>query len=119
PVDVLLELPAEPRLADAGDPADEQDLGSLLVRGAVEQLLDEPQLPLAPDERRFESARTARTLRARDHAKGTPEGYGLGLSLQYVLAGVVIGDRGLRRAPGRLSDEHGAGLRCALDRRGG
>jgi hypothetical protein len=36
-----------------------------------------------------------------------------------LLARVVVRDRGLRGALGRLADEHCARLRCALDARGG
>ena len=57
PVDVLLELPGEPRLADAGDAVDRDELRAALVGGGVEELLDEPQLAVSADERRLEARR--------------------------------------------------------------
>src|SRR5437773_929895 len=85
----------------------------------MEELLHEPQLSVTADERRLESACPERALGACDHPQGAPEENGLGFSLQLVLAGVVVGDRGLRGALGRIADEHGAGLCSALDARGG
>jgi hypothetical protein len=70
PVHVLVELPAEPRLADAGDPVTDE-CALLLVRRRVEELLDEAKLAVAADERRLEAcgsqcaAAPAATRRAR------------------------------------------------------
>jgi hypothetical protein len=41
-VEVLLELPGEPRLADAGDADDRDEVRLALLRRAVEMLLHEP-----------------------------------------------------------------------------
>ena len=51
PVDVLLELPGQPGLADAADALDRDQPGPALLRGGVEQLLDQAQLPLPAGER--------------------------------------------------------------------
>ena len=65
PVDVLLELPGEARLADPGDAGDRDELRLALLRRRVEELLDEPQLAVAADERRLEPDRLERAAAAR------------------------------------------------------
>ena len=118
-VDVLLELPGKPGLADARNAGDEGELGALFVRRIVEQLLHEPELSIPADEWRFEAARAEQSLRPCDDPQRAPEGHGLGLPLELMLPGVVVGDRGLRGALGGLADEHCARLRDALDPRSG
>src|SRR5689334_25438599 len=59
-VDVLLELPRETRLADPRDPDDGDEMRLALFGARVEELLDEPQLPVASDERRLEALRLQR-----------------------------------------------------------
>ena len=82
-------------------------------------VLDLPQLAVAADERRLEARPLQRPLSSRDDAQRPPERHGLGLALELERAGVGVGDRSLGRAPGRLADEHGAGLGGRLDARGG
>ena len=118
PVDVFLELPRQPRLADPGDPVDEHELRAALVGGGVEELLDESQLAVPTDERRFEAGRAERASRSGDDAERTPQLDRLGLALERVQAGVVVGHGGLGRPLRRLADEHGPGLGRALDPRG-
>ena len=81
----------------------------------MEQLLHEPQLAVAADERRLEPDRPQRALPARGHAKRPPELHRLGLAFQLVLADLLVGDRRLRRASRRFADEHLPGLRGGLD----
>ncbi len=114
-VDVLLELPRESRLADARDTGDEHELSTLLLLGGVEEILDELQLAVATHERRFETGGAHRAAPARDDAQRAPELHRLGLALQLVLAGVLVGDRRLGGALGCVAREHGAGLGCRLD----
>ena len=64
-VEVLVELPREPRLADAGDAGHRDEVRLLLVRGGVEELLDLAQLAVAADERRLEALRLERAAQAR------------------------------------------------------
>ena len=90
---------------------------ALLGRG-VEEVLDQPQLALAADERRLEPGRAHRAAAARDDAQGAPERHRLRLALQLVRPGVLVGDRRLGRPLRRLADEHGAGLGRRLDARG-
>ena len=54
PVEVLVELPPEPRLADPGDAGDRNEVGLALFRRGMEELLHLPQLAVAADERRLE-----------------------------------------------------------------
>jgi hypothetical protein len=53
-VEVLVELPGEPRLADPGDAADGDELRLALLGARVEDVLDLPQLAVAADERRLQ-----------------------------------------------------------------
>ena len=118
-VDVLLELPAEPRLADAGDAGDRRRAARLRSSARrVEQLLDEAQLAVAADERRLETGRLRWPPRAGDDAQRAPQPDRLGLALELVLARVLEHDRRLGRAPRRLADEQRAGLGRCLDARG-
>ena len=118
PVDVLLQLPREPRLADPGDAQDRDQAGAPLVARGVEEVLHEPELALAADERRFQPGRASLPAAVRSHALRLPEWHGLGLALERVLAGVRIGDRGLARPPRALADEHRPGLGRRLHARG-
>ena len=116
-VDVLLELPRQPRLADSRHPGDEDELGAPLLRGCMEQIFDELKLAVAADERSLEPGRAHRAATAGDHAQCPPELHRLGLALQLVQAGVVVGDRRLGRPLGRLACEDGTGLGGRLDPR--
>jgi hypothetical protein len=90
-----------------------------LVGARVEQLLDQPQLAVAPDERRLEPVRLQLAARPGDDAQRAPELHGLRLPLQLVRAGVLEGDRRLRGAPRRVADEQRPRLGGSLDPRGG
>ena len=92
-------------------PDDRDEVRLALVGARVEELLDEAQLAVAADERRLEAGRLERPAAARDDAQRAPERHRLGLALQLVLAGVLVGDRRLRRAPRGLADEDGARAR--------
>ena len=64
-VDVLQELPGEAALADAGRPGDRHEPRAALAGGRVEQVLEQPQLVVAADERRLEAVARVRGRRAR------------------------------------------------------
>jgi hypothetical protein len=85
----------------------------------MEELLHEAQLAFASDERALEAGGTEGAFRPGHHAHRAPELDGLGLALELVPAGVLIGDCGLRCALRRVAHQHGARLRDALDSRGG
>ncbi len=88
-------------------PDDRDEPRALLPRGRVVQVLEQPQLVVAADERRLERlAATAAPLgddpqrdEGRDRAR---------LALERLLAGGLEGDRPRGRSPGRLADEHGS-----------
>jgi hypothetical protein len=114
-VEVLVELPRQARLADAGDPGRGDEVRLPVVRGGVEELLHEPELPVAPHERRLEPGRFELTTRTCDDPERTPELHRFRLSFQLVRARVLECDRLLRRASRRLADEQRPGLRHGLD----
>ena len=118
-VEVLVELPREARLADAGDAGDGDEVGFLLLGRNVEEILDLPQLAVASDERCFETVRLERAAQAGDDALRLPERGQALLALELERAGVLVDDRLLRRAARRVADEHGAGVGGRLHARGG
>ena len=118
-VDVLLELPGQARLADPGHADHGDEARPPVVPGRVEQVLDEPELAVAPDERRLEPGRAPLAAPRPDHSRRTPELDRLRLALHLVRAGVLVDDRRLRGPLGRLADEDGARLRRALHPRRG
>jgi hypothetical protein len=84
PVEVLVELPREPGLSDPGDPGDRDQMRPPVVRGRVEEFLDQLQLPLATDERRLQTDRFE-CARSTGHDPQSPEERdGLRLPLQLV-----------------------------------
>src|SRR5205085_11129092 len=105
----------EARFADPGDAHRRDEVGGALLGGGVEELLDEPELAVAPDERRLEACRLERASPARGHAHRTEELGGLLLALQLMRARVLVDDRQLARTARRLPDEHGARSGGGLD----
>ena len=115
PVDIFLELPCETRLSDAADPDNRDEMRPAVFRGGVVELLDQPQLAVASDERRLETAGLRRSADQADDPHCLPELDRLGLALERVAARALEDDRGFRRALRRLADEDGAGLGRRLD----
>src|SRR5438270_8827828 len=114
-VEVLLELPGEARLADAGDADDRDEVRLPFLRRAVEVLLHEAQLSRPADERRLELARGPRASADRGDSESPEERERLGLALQLVLARRLVRDRRRRGAPGRIADEDGSRSCRSLD----
>ena len=77
------------------DPDDGDEARALVVRGRVEEILDEPELAVASDERRLETDRTSLASSRADDPRGSPELDRLCLPLQLVRARVLVGDRRL------------------------
>src|SRR5206468_8756464 len=96
PVEVLVELPGEARLADARDSRDRHEVCLLVVGGCVEEILDLPQLAVAPDEGRFEALRLERTTQPRDDTLGSPERRQSLLPFELERSGFFVDDRLLR-----------------------
>ena len=117
-VEVLVELPGEPRLADAGDAGDREQMRLVLVGAGVEELLREPQLAVAADERRLEALRLQSAGPTGGHAESTPELHRLRLALQLVETRVGVRDRRFRCPPCRIADEHRVRIGCTLHTRG-
>ena len=78
----------------------------VLVGASVEELLREPQLAVAADERRLEALRLQSAGPSGGHADGTPELHRLRLALQLVETRVGVRDRRFRCPPCRIADEH-------------
>src|SRR5437588_11264865 len=93
PVHVLLELPRQPRLADAGDPDDREQMTLALVRARMEELLREAHLPLTPDERRFEAARSHEAFPCRNHPHRPPKWDRFGFSFEDLRVELLVSDR--------------------------
>ena len=119
PVEVLVELPREPRLADPGDPGDRDQLRPPLLRADVEQILDLAQLAVAADERRLQPLRLQRRRPPRDDAQRAPQRRLTLLALELEAARGLVDDRALGRPPRRLADEDRSGLRHRLHARRG
>ena len=119
PVEVLVELPREPRLADPGDAHRGDEMRGALLGGGVEELLDESQLAVSSDERRLESGGLERPATAGCDAQCAEELRCLFLALQLVHAGVLVDDGELARAAGGVAHEHRARVGCGLDPRRG
>jgi hypothetical protein len=52
------ELPGQARLADAPDPAHREQVGPAVLGARVEEILQQAELPVAPDERRLQADRS-------------------------------------------------------------
>ncbi len=121
PVDVLEELPTEARLPDAGKADDREQARRALLAGRVQELLDQSQLPVASDERRFQSGRAERPSGRRNDALRSPQTLRFRLSLELVHPSVLVSDRGFRGDASPVTDIDSSGLsrclhaRCSVD----
>ncbi len=118
PVDVLLELPGEPGLADARDAGDRDDLRLPLLCRGVEELLHQTQLAVAADERRFQAEGLERASPPRGHPHRPEEREGLGLALELMQTRLLVGDCRLACSLRRLAHEHSSGPCNRLHARG-
>ena len=119
PIEVLVELPREARLADAGNPRHRNQVCLALVGGRMEELLDPAKLAVTPDEGGLEALRLQRASKARNDAARLPQRDGLLLALELEGPGLLVDDRLLGGAPRRLADVDGAGLGGSLHTRSG
>ena len=113
-VEVLLELPGEAALAHAAAAEDRDVPDAPLAARGVEEVLEQPELHVAADERRLEALGPAPPAALGDDANGPPCRHRRLLALEGLLAGGLEGD-GPRRGPERrFADEdgprHGGGL---------
>ena len=115
-VDVLQELPGEAGLADPGRADDAHEARPLLAAGRMEEVLEQPELVVAADERGLERLAPVPAADLGHDSQGAPGGDGGRLALERLLAGLLEGDRPRRGPLGRLADEDGAGLGDRLER---
>ena len=93
-------------------PDDRDELGAAVLGRGVEEVLDQPQLAVAADERRLETGRLElRPPRRRPRAERAKSGTGSALPFSSCAPASLVRDRRLRGAPRRLADEHRARAR--------
>ena len=114
PIDVLEELPCQPAFADPALACDRDEPDPPFACGGVVEVLQQAELVVAADERRFERCRSSSAAALSDHAQGAPRRDGRRLALEELLAGLLEGDRARGGVHGGLADEHGAGRRGGL-----
>jgi len=117
-VDVLQELPRQARLADPSDPDHGEQVRAALVGARVEEILQQPELAVAADERRLEPGGPELAAAERDHANRAREVDRLGLPLELVCARVLVDERGFGHVARGLRHEHRARLGGGLHARG-
>ena len=118
PVDVFVQLPDQPGLPDAADPLHGDQMDLPVVRGIVEELLDQSKLrsrPVKGGSIAVDRPAPAET----DDPHGSPEIDAACLAFQLERAGRLVGDHGVGRPHRGFADEDGAGLGDRLDARGG
>ena len=108
-VEVLLEFPGEPTLADTTGPDDRHVSDSTIAARVVEQVLEEAQILIATDERRFERISPAASAAFGDHAHGAPRRDWCDLALEKLVARGLEYDCLRRGSEGRLANQHGPG----------
>ena len=113
-VDVLLELPDQPALADAARAGDRDEARPPIAADGVELLLQLPQLLVAADERCLEGVGASVAAALRDDAERLPRRDGAGLALERVVADRLEDDRALGRARVASPTRTVPGLRHAL-----
>ena len=111
-VEVLEELPGEPRLPDAARADHAHETRPALPARGLEQVLELAELLVPADERRLERVAPVPSRRA-GRRRGRPARPGPvpSLPLSVVLARVLEHDRARRGPLGRLAHEHGPGRR--------
>ena len=124
PVDVLLELPGQPALADPARAGDRDEPGPAVPAGRRDQVLEQAQLLVPADERRLGQVGPAPTPALGHDAQRPIGGDRRRLALERLVAGLLEGDRRAGGAHRRLADEDraragrptGAGPPCSRGR---
>ena len=96
PVDVLVELPQQARLADSGGAIHGHQPRRAALERTVEELLQQPQIGVAADQRGLDATLSLGSAEAGDHTRRPPQVNRLGLAFDGVVAGVLVGDRRAR-----------------------
>ena len=110
PVGVLLELPAQPRLAHPGRAGHQHQPRHPPVRRRMKQVLDRAQLRVPAGQRRLQPVHPLAPAHRRQHPGRPPQTLRLGLALQRVLPGIGEPDRAARQPLRRPVDQHRARL---------
>jgi hypothetical protein len=114
-VHVLLELPRQARLADAGDAGHGHEVGASLLDAGVEEVLHETELEVPADPGWLEGVGAPDAPSDRNNPERAPHGDGVALALQLEGLKGLVGDRRLTGVAGALCHQHGAGRRGGLD----
>ena len=113
-VDVLLELPAQPRLAHPGRAGHQHQPRHPPLRRGVEQLLDRAQLRVPSGQRGLQPVDPLAAAHSSQHPGSPPQALRLGLALQRVLPRIGEPDRAgsqsLRRHVGQYMPGFGGRL---------
>ena len=118
-IEVLLELPGQPALADPARSGHRHEPRLAVASGRAYEILQQAQLFVAAHEWRFRHVRAALSTALGHDPQGAPGGDGARLALEDLLPGLFERDRRRRQAMGRLTDEHGSGRGSALEPGGG
>ncbi len=118
PVDVLLELPDEPALADAGLPEDRDEPDRALLADGMKELLDDAERAVPADQRSLgQLAPSEPAAEGHDLAR-LPGLDRLALAPQRPVAGRLEGDRPRRDPMGGVVDQDRPGSGRGLESRG-
>ena len=104
----------QPGLADSGRPDDADHPQALFAAGGMEQVLEEPELLLAADERRLQRFSLVAPATLGDNAQRAPRRDRGLLALERLLTGGLERDGGTGRAMRGLPDQYGPWWRRAL-----
>src|SRR6185436_12712625 len=92
-VAVLVELPGEPALADAGVAGDRDETRPAVARDRVVRVAQDPELRVPTDERRLERIGPPGSTDPADHPNRPERRHRTGLALERGLACRLEGDR--------------------------
>ena len=118
-VQVLLQLPRQAALPDAGLADDRHQPRLSLACGGMELILEQPKLLIPPHERRLQRGRSPLTAATSDDCDGAPHAHGRFLPLELLGPHLLERDRARGRPLGGLANEDGARLGRGLEPRRG
>ncbi len=105
-VDVLRELPRQPALADPRWSRYGYEPRPLLASRGVEEILEQSEVVVAADKRRFESTGSIAPADLGHDAQGAERGHRRGLALENLVTSRLECDGLIGRAFRGLADEH-------------
>ena len=117
-VDVLEELPQQPRLPQSGFANDRDQLRATLRGTDLGGVDDQPEFTISSDERGLEPDAAQRAAGPRHHAQRRPSMNGLRPSLDLMVTGFLVDNRRLGSAVGDVIHQHRIRRRDRLKPRG-